>query len=367
MYVTKKSLILVAVFATLPLLSVGAVQAADHLDAPAINGMGDLDVNDLYAFQSPTDSSSTVLIMTVNPFAGVVSGTTFNTVADYEIHVDNDGDAVADLSYKATFSDNGVGGQSVDLALNGSSIASGPSNSTLTIGTGGKVETGVFDDPFFFDLAGFQNGLMFTGDDTLAGANVSAIVLEVPSAGLGGPNIGVWATTTVGGAQVDRIGRPAINTVLIPSARKDEFNGAMPSNDPTGFGADVQASIESLNGGDVTLAATLTGILLPDVLTIDVSDASGFLNGRGLADDVIDAELTLLTNSQTPIGDGVDANDVVFPGVFPYLAPANIPEPSGWAGGVFAVSLLLSVKRRRVGASGGCVANSCLPVVTATK
>lgn len=67
-----------------------STQAADHGDAPLISSFGDLDVNDLYAFQSPSDPTSTVLIMTINPFAGVASGTEFSTSAEYEFLVDND-------------------------------------------------------------------------------------------------------------------------------------------------------------------------------------------------------------------------------------------------------------------------------------
>ena len=124
------------------------------------------------------------------------------------------------------------------------------------------------------------------------------------------------------GRQFDRVGRPAINTALIPSSLKDAFNLGQPVNDPEDFGATVQATIESLNGGDSETAEILTGILLPDVLTVDLNDPAGFLNGRGLADDVIDAELSLLTNGAVE-GDGVDANDVPFPGTFPYLAQAH--------------------------------------------
>ena len=66
----------------------------------------------------------------------------------------------------------------------------------------------------------------------------------------------------------------------------------------------------------------LTGILLPDILTFDTANASGFLNGRRLEDDVIDAELNLLTDGRVT-GDGVDRNDVSFSPNFPYLAPAH--------------------------------------------
>ena len=325
----------------LSLLCVAAGEAADHLDAPGIQTRPDVDINDLYAFQSPTNPDNTVLIMTVNPFA--TPGATFNTDANYAFHIDNNGDAMADIVYDATFTAGGM----LNVQSSGMSVGSGAVGETIALAGGGLAQAGIYDDPFFFDLDGFTNGLMFTGEDAFAGADVSGIVLEIPSASLGGSSLGVWATTSDASGQIDRMGRPAINTVLIPLARKDEFNQASPADDFATFGDDVQTAIESLNGGDAGHAATLTSILLPDVLTIDTSDASGFLNGRQLADDVIDAELTLLTNSMSPIGDGVDANDVAFPGVFPYLAPANVPEPSGWLLGLLSLPIVLSRRMRR--------------------
>jgi hypothetical protein len=58
------------------------------------------------------------------------------------------------------------------------------------------------------------------------------------------------------------------------------------------------------------------------VLTIDTSSSDGFLNGRRLQDDVIDAELGLVTNGALT-SDCVDSNDAVFSTTFPYLAPAH--------------------------------------------
>lgn len=320
-----------------------AAQAADHLDAPILIGNGQVDINDLYAFQSPTNPNNTVMIMTVNPFAGTMSPREFGTGVDYTFNIDNTGDAVADVRYTASFSPVVGGSQAYTLTKDTLPYAVGTTGDTTATSTSGAiVQASVYDDPFFFDLAGFQNGLMFTGDDFFAGADVSAIVLEVPSSELG-TNIGIWATTSDSGGQIDRMGRPAINTVLIPSARKQEFNEAAPANDLAAFGSDVEAAITGLS--DAANASALTPILLPDVLTIDTSNASGFLNGRQLADDVIDAELTLLTASSTPIGDGVDANDQPFLNVFPYLAPANVPEPAAAALLALAAAGLM---RRRI-------------------
>lgn len=327
------------------------VLAADHLDAPLLTGNGAVDINDVYAFQSPANPENTVLIMTVNPFAGTMSGRSFNTSAAYELLIDNTGDALADVTYTATFSSMAGVGQTLMLAKDGANIVTGGTGASLSLTGGGMVQAGLFDDPFFFDLAGFQDELNFTGVDAFAGADISAIVLEIPTSELGGPDIGVWARTMVGGTQMDRMGRPAINTVLIPEGRKDEFNAAQPAQDPTAFGADVRATIESLSG-DAGLAASLTDVLLPDVLTFNTSDAGGFLNGRQLADDVIDAELGLLTDGAVT-GDGVDGNDVPFRNMFPYLAVPNgaVPEPSSLAIAVLGASafgLLANRRRRRI-------------------
>ena len=71
-------------------------QAADHLDAPLVQADGRTDINDLYVFQSPDDPDNVVLIMTVNPVAGVLSPTTFDPDGSYRFLIDTDGDARAD-------------------------------------------------------------------------------------------------------------------------------------------------------------------------------------------------------------------------------------------------------------------------------
>ena len=82
------------------------------------------------------------------------------------------------------------------------------------------------------------------------------------------------------------------------------------------------AHILALDGNDSATANTLAGALLPDVLTLDVTSTAGFLNGRRPQDDVIDAELNLLTKGQVT-GDGVNANDVPFLTDFPFFAPPH--------------------------------------------
>ncbi|MDB4766836.1 DUF4331 family protein [bacterium] len=333
--------------------------ASDHLDAPSLSGNGQIDVNDLYAFQNPNNPLNSVLILTVNPGANDsgngLSPTDFGNVADgisYQIEIDNNGDANPDITYQANFAGAGSS-QTVSLTRNGVAQAAGATGTTLTTmgATGnGRVSTGVFDDPFFFDLNGFNNGFQFTGDDFFEGLDVSAIVLEVPNTELNGAssNISVAARTLLNGNQVDRVGRPAINTALISGSRKEDFNVANEVDDFNDFGAEVQAAIEGLNGGDTATAAGQAGFLLPDVLTFDTSDAATFLNGRGLADDVIDAELQLLTG--TDISDGVDVNAEGFLNAFPFLAQRNtaaaIPEPSTLLPIALAIGALAGRRRR---------------------
>jgi hypothetical protein len=147
------------------------------------------------------------------------------------------------------------------------------------------------------------------------------------------------------------MGRPAINTVFIPNnplppdrvsdgklSKKTTFNHGDPSTDVTmwnGEVVDTLAWLFSLNdpgqpldsgddpGDDFNKVPYginwLAGILLPDILTVDVSSPAGFLNGRQPADDVIDAELGLITEGAITT-DCVGENDAAFPSTFPYLA-----------------------------------------------
>lgn len=321
-----RSLSLVSAGVVLSLTSVS--MAADHRDAPLVRLDGRTDINDVYAFQSPTNPGNSVIVVTTNPFVGVLSPKAYSPSAFYDIEIYNNGDTIPDVVYRSTFSAPAAdGSQTLSITRNGANLVSGAVGANLSFAGGGTVRAGTFDDPFFFDLNGFNSGFTFTGSDFFAGANTNAIILEVPSSELGGL-IGIQARTadSATDTQIDRMGRPAINTALIPSIRKDEFNAGVPGDDLANFGTTVMESITGLS--NAANAAALTPVLLPDLLTFDTSDPSGFLNGRQLADDVIDAELGLLSAGAVT-GDGVNANDRAFLNLFPYLAAPNpVPEPS---------------------------------------
>jgi len=316
---------LIALFGIALILSPGFVSAADHLDAPNLTSPGAdprVDINDIYAFQSPSNPSNVVFIMTVNPLAGIVGSATFRAGASYDFKIDTNGNAIENITYKITFSPPDVSGVQKLLLRrvpgNGQRavLARGLTSQNISVRGGGTVRAGLFDDPFFFDLAAFLGQIKHAENDRLfcdgnqtdffLGKNVTAIVLEVPRTSLTTNQIGVWARTELNGDQIDRMGRPAINTVFIPTDEKNAFNQGVPKHDKRDFGQ---------------FFGSFANVLLPDILTIDTSSSAGFLNGRRLQDDVIDTELGLL--GVPPSGSDCVGNDSAFTTTFPYLAPAN--------------------------------------------
>ena len=324
-------------------LFVSVVRAADHLDAPGLTPPGGdtrLDINDVYAFQSPANSSNVVFIVTLSPAAGVIGETTFHPTARYDIKIDTNANAKENLTYRVTFSaPNSNGVQQVILRrvpAKGEpvTLASGQTGQTIPVQGGGQFRAGLFDDPFFFDLDAFRgvNDRTFCDGNEVnffLGFNTLAIVLEVPRSKIpGDDNIGVWARTHLK-SQIDRMGRPAINTVFIPAnpfepdeaSEKNRFNKTKPRLDQKRFRDEVVDTLLLFYDSGDPAVDDLADVLLPDILTVDTSSTAGFLNGRRLQDDVIDAELGLVTDGAVP-SDCV-SNDSNFSNTFPYLQAAN--------------------------------------------
>src|SRR5437899_1155212 len=84
-------------------------EASDHRDGPIFgppgttSANGRADINDIYLFQSPVNSANTVMAMTVSPFAGVLTPTTFEQGLFFDLKVDNHDDAVEDFTLRVTF------------------------------------------------------------------------------------------------------------------------------------------------------------------------------------------------------------------------------------------------------------------------
>jgi hypothetical protein len=135
--------------------------------------------------------------------------------------------------------------------------------------------------------------------------------------------------------QNDQMARPAINTVFVGSARKNEFNTTIPSAMNAAFNTQFQDVLTGFGYTSNALGmdkATFAGALVTDVLNVKMSgkttffDGTNVLTGRALADDVIDAELLLIFGGPTGTAnagltkDNVNANDKAFLSTFPYLA-----------------------------------------------
>ncbi|MGH8549939.1 MAG: DUF4331 family protein, partial [Methylococcales bacterium] len=374
----------------------GQIFAADHAEAPLVESDQASDIADVYAFLDPNDNAKVILAFDVHGF--IVPGENGNLGAfdhdvRYRFNIENTGDARPDKIFVVTFSAQTSRSQPQTATITmfgkkksdtisftapttvSSSTASTAPAPVVTTDSASEISffAGLTDDPFFFDIPGFNRftasvlggtpdlSLLSRGRNTFAGYNVQMIALSVPAFLLQGPAdsiIGVSATTLrqrnvhysndrdplVSGlpAPIDRMGVPAINTVLIPFARKNEYNRATTADDAAGtFATDIINTLTSL-GTDSTHIGILAGVAVTggDQLRLDTSipntgtqggldPVAGFPNGRRPADDVIDTILFLVTNEALTTGDNVNANDVPFRDTFPFFAASQQPFPSG--------------------------------------
>ncbi len=487
------------------------VFASSHREAPITALDHKADITDLYAFISyganqalNTPPSKVTLILCVDPFLEPANGPTwfpFDPDILYEIHVDNDHDALADVTFQFRFQTQyQLPGVYTALAGIGDTGANAPGTSTLVVppqirdfnnpglnlrqtytvtmikngvaaqlanadgspffavpanagprtidypavfkaGTymnlslpGVSVFSGTVDDPFWIDLgatfdtakfrtlgSGIPGVLTATEDDprplttqnsasdTVSGFAVNAIAIEVPIEMLtrtgrvepaSSPDavIGIWGTTsrprvtirrspdpaqTAGPfRQVQRIGNPLINELIIGIGSKDRFSMDQPVNDSqfANFFLDppIVHIVEALYGGALkvptaprfdllplvtysqgvycpTCSAPLPGGPIADLLRLNTGvpaaplssasrlglidgDRAGYPNGRRLFDDVVDITLRVGVggvlaapfpgfnpNVNGRLGDGVNRNDAEYRTAFPYLADC----PSG--------------------------------------
>jgi hypothetical protein len=257
-----------------------SLRAADHRDAPGVDGAGEGDITDVFAFLDPGNASRMVLAMGVNPFAvpGATPSYRFSPEYLYQFKIDRSGTYNEDMVFQIRF-ENTATGQNAFISVGNPGTAVGSinqllvsPNSSINGATGGiigsassiQVFTGLRDDPFVFDLAQFNRILAGTQDvfreipasplgplrgrpvradgtsgvDSFGGFNASYIVIEFPVSWLGvNKIINVWATVSApsgelnGYTQFERMGQPAFNTVFMPKPLKDAFNQGVPSTD----------------------------------------------------------------------------------------------------------------------------------------
>ena len=386
--------------------------ASSHREAPLISEDPAADLTDVYAFRSPDKPSTVTLLANVIPGEDPAAGPnwyTFSPNARYNLNVDTNGDIRPDVIYRFQFKTKTgpfflgdtaqpytvtrvKGGRTTVVARgktapNNIGPRSTPNYRKLAAAAvakfdGGRSQAfaGQRDDAFFgdigaiFDLVAIRKGTgnMGGGKDFFAGYAVHGFAVQVPIADLKAKNgtIGVWAsvdrrkvttrgvaTTNSGGwTQVNRLGNPLVNEVIIPTGLKDRWNAQQPWQESsyrkyydTPILAAVINQLYKLGapetGRDDLVAVLLTGVpklnytgpKLADVLRLNLTipvtkspqrlgvlagDNQGWPNGRRLGDDVIDiAEQAVggfLKGTKLPLGDGVDRDDAPAMGAFPY-------------------------------------------------
>lgn len=471
--------------------------AANHREAPITAFDHKADITDVYAFRSYDGGAipRVTLIMSVDPLLEPANGPNwwpFDPDILYEIKIDNNNDAVEDITFQFRFTTEqrlpnlfqGYAGAGTGIVAPSNSPAPVPPGTliippqitsfasaglgqrqsyTVTMVKGGistpivgagaffavpanagprtmdynalfnagtyttsqpntKVFAGTTDDAFFIDLGGAFDTLNFRAAiapgvlspaqdaananiaaDTLSGYAVNSIAIEVPVSLLTrtgqiepssstAATIGVWAATSRRStlyrraplpsissgswSQVQRMGNPLINELLIGTAFKDRFSMDQPKNDAqfASFVLDPALArvLNAATGGALSIPTPPRLDLLPlvtyappiaapgttagpvaDMLRLNTGvnptlpaspsfnrlgliggDAAGYPNGRRVIDDVTDITLRAVAGVFNPafnkfpnsaLGDGVNVNDAPYRTTFPYLANS----PSG--------------------------------------
>ena len=265
----------------------------------------------------------------------------------------------------------------------------------------GPREDGFFaDTPGIFDLLdprilGGGLGQAGTGVDGFKGFNVLAYAIQIPLHQLPslpyqspffGPQTGVGVYASVSRrsvtirpshreafsegpyVQVNRMGNPLFNEVLVALKDKDNYNRRFPTDDAAfatyARNPELAGLANTVFGTNfvTTNREDLVAIFIPDVLRVNTGTgpvrlagqagfsrfgfiggdttagvSGGWPNGRRLGDDVIDIALTAIASGPsystiTMVGDNINANDQVYHQVFPYSAtphagPTNRKDP----------------------------------------
>ncbi|MGI4779178.1 MAG: DUF4331 domain-containing protein [Janthinobacterium lividum] len=122
----------------------GASMASSHREAPFISGQPQVDATDLYMFRSyePNRQDFVTILANYQPFQDPQGGPNFfmfNPNALYEIHVDNNGDGVEDLTFQFRFKNTSkataltVGGKAVKIPLINSGVIDSVNAASLNV------------------------------------------------------------------------------------------------------------------------------------------------------------------------------------------------------------------------------------------
>jgi Domain of unknown function (DUF4331) len=306
-------------------------------------------------------------------------------------------------------------GRAISGATSFDTLDSYTKQTVYGLGSGEAVFAGPREDGFYADTPGIFDlldsrildnnenlgdglGQDGNGVDGFKGYNVLAFAIQIPISSLPtytysapfadlaaplpalglGTGVGVYASvsrprvtlrrddgdpqSSGGWIQVNRMGNPLFNEVLVALKDKDNYNRASPSGDKFAFATyalnpELAFLVNFVFGTNFVAngRVDLATVFIPDVLRIDTTTppvrlsgqagfnrfgfaggdtttdnggrikSSGWPNGRRFGDDVIDIALTAIAsgpsyNPVVVVGDNVAANDQVFNQVFPYSA-----------------------------------------------
>ncbi|NNL94628.1 MAG: DUF4331 family protein [Xanthomonadales bacterium] len=353
-------------------LASASAWSADHLDGPLVATDRAADINDVYAFINPNDAGELILVATLFPIADETSQ--FSDAVEYRFNIENTA-APLTAGNDLLIGCRAMGKnkrQSMRCSLDGTETVAGKLNEVNVNDTGDlRLFAGLRDDPFYFDLVAFQetlagagDGFTDPGDDFFAPLNTLAIVVGVdldlvtdngaaPFLAVygsthrsdGGPLRGSAADGANNASQIDRMGRPAINTALIDPygvtnpALKDAYNTSEDRADWGMFTAEIQANLEFFDSLDGMIGntpfppAALAPALADDRLLVatQIPTCANYLavevtllglplnqcGGRTLAHDVIDDTFAVVIGS--PVSDNVDDSDNINLVAFPFV------------------------------------------------
>ncbi|HTO80148.1 MAG TPA: DUF4331 family protein [Methylocystis sp.] len=311
-----------------------------------------LDLCDLYAFQSPSDHSRTVIILNANPNADAL-----HPDAIYRLNIDSDGDLLTDLALSFVFSTPQDGKQTFSVFLARGAESRSPEAVGEKIVTDAEVsfgqkpnivKAGVYtffagsrSDAFFFDFDGIKNlfdirgkrnftephltgKTPWTGVDSNTQADVFSMAVELPTSELAPkPEMRIWGRCSLrqDGAlnHVDRAGHPSVSSFFNTDDTKLEYNASEPVNDRNRW---LEQFVHLMgHTGNYTREEAIAAIdkerTLPDVLSFDPSQPAKYPNGRVFTDDVIDYRLAFLTKGECPSSGLKPHSDTLKE--FPYL------------------------------------------------
>src|SRR5215510_14205649 len=177
MFGSKRKLVMaVLTFALLITLAKGPLpptNAADHAEATNVAADPGADLADVFAFLDPNDNSKVVLALDVEGFvvpSELLNLSFFAPEVTYRFEIENTGDATPDQRIDITFSEQTARNQSQIATIklpNGRTFTAPTTVQTLNAtpnpfvvtndsASGASFFAGLTDDPFYFDIVGFN-------------------------------------------------------------------------------------------------------------------------------------------------------------------------------------------------------------------